>query len=84
MDKGEFIRGGYTVEPADGGSFIVFQGGRSYSAERLSSARGFTNYADLLRWLTEEHESLGRPLKLSPSEMSEVMRPQKIAPGVLA
>ena len=67
MDRGEFIKGGYTVEPGDGGSWVV----RSHVKNFLIPAhRGFTNYRDLLDWLREEHECLAAPLTtVDPNEM---------------
>lgn len=59
MDKGEFIRRGYSVEPGDGGSFIVVQGGRRWRDDGLlSDMRGFTSFTDLLAWLAQEHSAL--------------------------
>lgn len=57
MDKGEFIRLGYRVEIGEGGSFIVFSGGRMDGGD-LSRVRGFSNYSDMLSWLSEEHRAL--------------------------
>jgi hypothetical protein len=58
FDRGAFIQSGYTVEPGQGGSFVVAQGGISWRSDgRVSSMRGFSNWRDLVAWLTEEHES---------------------------
>lgn len=59
MDRGEFIKNGYTVESCEGGSFIVAQGGIRWKNDGyLSSMRGFSNWRDLVAWLTSEHEVL--------------------------
>jgi len=69
MDKGEFIKHGYTVEPGDGGSWIVIQGSVKWKNDGMfSSMRGFSNHQDLLNWLAEEHrvdsqrDAAGHPL----------------------
>ncbi len=54
MDRGEFIKGGYSVEPGDGGSFVVWQGShndRGFPRRMI----GFSNWLDLVNWLTKEH-----------------------------
>lgn len=57
MDKGAFIRSGYTVEPGIGGSFVVFQGPRDANATPyFRGMRGFSNWQDLTAWLVEEHQ----------------------------
>lgn len=68
MDKGQFIRAGYTVEPGDGGSFIVAQGGPKWrQSGMLAEMRGFSNYVDLMRWLNEEHSAVASE-KSSPAK----------------
>lgn len=67
MDKGEFIKGGYTVEPGEGGSWIVWQGGRAYRQDHISAFRGFSSFVDLTRWLTEEHVALAHPMVEAPA-----------------
>jgi hypothetical protein len=53
MDKGEFARRGYTVSPAEGGSFVVRLGDKS--GHEMAVLRGFSNHRDLLLFLAEEH-----------------------------
>jgi len=60
MDKGAFIENGYSVEPGDGGSFIITEGGHRFGNSeegkwRLRAWRGFTRYEDMLAWLAGEH-----------------------------
>lgn len=73
MDRGEFIKNGYTVEPGDGGSFVVTEGGHKFSNSedgkwRIRQWRGFTTYQDLIKWLDGEHransqvDAAGHPL----------------------
>lgn len=69
MDKGAFTANGYSVEIGDGGSFIVMRGGRVWdNGMRLSEMRGFTNWSDLIDWLTEEHRvnAMSRDGKTEP------------------
>ena len=57
MDRGAFTKGGYTVEPADGGSFVVVRGGAEWAKKGfLPEWRGFSDWRDLLEWLRTEHE----------------------------
>lgn len=68
MDKGEFIKVGYTVEPGNGGSFVVLRGGSKWKAEGwFPEVQGFTSHEDLIAWLTEEH----RALALTPTSKPE-------------
>lgn len=62
MDKGAFVAGGYSVEPGDGGSFVVIKG---RYVDRMSggpypTVRGFTDWQDLMAWLHEEHRVNGQ------------------------
>ncbi len=69
MDRGEFIKDGYTVEPSDGGSFVVVRGGARWHREGyLPEMRGFTNHADMLAWLGDEHTFLATP-NTSPPDL---------------
>jgi hypothetical protein len=61
-DKGAFIQGGYTVEPGEDGSFVVTEGGHRFGNSpdgqwRIRAWRGFTNWSDLVAWLSVEHAS---------------------------
>lgn len=56
MDKGEFIRNGYTVEPGVDGSFVVYQG-TARNQSFTSAIHGFSNHHDLLSWLSTEHSA---------------------------
>jgi hypothetical protein len=58
MDRGEFIKNGYAVEPGEGGSWVAWTGGRALDRSSPSRMRGFTNWADLTKWLAEEHAAL--------------------------
>ena len=55
MEKGEFIRNGYTVIPGENGSFVVYEGSALRSGPHLPACHGFTNHHDLLAWLSSEH-----------------------------
>lgn len=57
MGKGEFIKGGYTVQVGEGGSFVVVEGDWGRGQGIRPAHRGFTDYLDLLAWLKEEHEA---------------------------
>jgi hypothetical protein len=61
MDKGEFVRNGYTAEPGDGGSWIVYQGRKGEERYMVSAIRGFTDHSDLVHWLIEEHGANALP-----------------------
>ena len=59
MDKGEFIKVGYTVEPGNGGSFVVVRGGSKWKHEGwFPEVHGFTSHEDLIGWLADEHRAL--------------------------
>lgn len=53
MDRGEFIKGGYSVFAADGGSWVIHR--RATSPPPEYTQRAFTNWQDLMKFLHEEH-----------------------------
>lgn len=70
MDKGAFIERGYTVEPGDGGTFVVWEGGRLSNQSSIRHVRGFTSWRDLMDWLVQEH----RANEATPNQTGEVDR----------
>jgi len=55
MDKGEFVRATFTVEPCLDGSYIVMRRVGQYEMAAYGhSARAFSDYRDMLAWMREE------------------------------
>ncbi|WMT88265.1 hypothetical protein NO932_06550 [Pelagibacterium sp. 26DY04] len=61
MDKGEFAKVGYEVQPGMNGSYVLIAG-TGFASDRptLRPMIGFTNWSDLMAFLREDHRALAQ------------------------
>lgn len=71
MDKGEFAKAELTITPAANGSYLVrrdwYGSNDPYSVKPVAEMACFTNYGDLLRFLTDEYTVANMSFAASPT-----------------
>lgn len=60
IEAAKFIDGGYVVHASHSGSWIIEQ--QRNDPSRVWKRRGFTNWGDMMAWLTMAHDALAAGL----------------------
>lgn len=56
MDKGNWLKKGFKLEPADNGSYVLFENNQGQHV--MGKVIGFSNASDLMAFMLEEQRAL--------------------------